>query len=289
MAQSPDADGETRLGPVKALRAVFSGVGQLLLAADRFREEEASQLQAEATSQPVAPEDEQAPPRLLKITGNTEPPRVSAKTPKESAGGAKPAKSSPAPKSAKVAANSAKRPSKKAGGKAAPQQSRFRSLDSTGNVRILTDQDKADLAEDEFERGQLIRPTIRLTEAASPSGYFPSAYEPTSFQTPSFATPSYDLPSHEFPSYQTPSYQTPSYETPSSYETTTELDGGYSTAGGLPIAGYDGLSIASLRARLRGLDPDDLRVLADYEAAHANRVDVVTMFENRIIKLQSGD
>src|SRR5262249_10218531 len=37
----PDANDQIRLAPVRALRAVFSGVGQLLLAADRLREEDA--------------------------------------------------------------------------------------------------------------------------------------------------------------------------------------------------------------------------------------------------------
>src|SRR5258708_9991702 len=39
----PDASDQIRLEPVRALRAVFSGVGQLLLAADRLREEDARQ------------------------------------------------------------------------------------------------------------------------------------------------------------------------------------------------------------------------------------------------------
>jgi len=37
----PDAAGQVRNAPVKALRALFAGIGQLLLAADRFRAEEA--------------------------------------------------------------------------------------------------------------------------------------------------------------------------------------------------------------------------------------------------------
>jgi hypothetical protein len=53
----------------------------------------------------------------------------------------------------------------------------------------------------------------------------------------------------------------------------------------LPIDGYDGLSLASLRARLRNLDAGQLRVLIDHERSQANRVDVVTMFERRIVKL----
>jgi hypothetical protein len=56
----------------------------------------------------------------------------------------------------------------------------------------------------------------------------------------------------------------------------------------LPVAGYDQLSVASLRARLRVLDVTQVRTLLDYEKAHQNRADMVTMFERRIAKLEQG-
>jgi hypothetical protein len=59
-------------------------------------------------------------------------------------------------------------------------------------------------------------------------------------------------------------------------------------AAALPVPGYDGLSLASLRARLRGLDAAQVRMLAGYERAHAARPDVLGMFERRIVKLESG-
>ena len=52
--------------------------------------------------------------------------------------------------------------------------------------------------------------------------------------------------------------------------------------------GYDQLSLASLRARLRVLDVTQVRTLLDYEKAHQNRADMVTMFERRIAKLEQG-
>jgi hypothetical protein len=55
-----------------------------------------------------------------------------------------------------------------------------------------------------------------------------------------------------------------------------------------PLPNYDELSIASLRARLRGLDVTQLRQLVEYEKAHAARGDVVAMFERRIAKLEAG-
>jgi hypothetical protein len=65
-------------------------------------------------------------------------------------------------------------------------------------------------------------------------------------------------------------------------ETTAEA------AAALPLPNYDELTIASLRARLRNLTPEQLTVLIEYEKAHANREDVITMFERRITKLALG-
>ena len=57
---------------------------------------------------------------------------------------------------------------------------------------------------------------------------------------------------------------------------------------GLPLPNYDDLTIASLRARLRNLSADQLAELVDYEKSHANREDVIQMFERRIAKLAEG-
>lgn len=56
----------------------------------------------------------------------------------------------------------------------------------------------------------------------------------------------------------------------------------------LPLPNYDTLSLASIRARLRPLDVAQLRVLLDYEAANAERAEVLGMFERRIEKLEAG-
>jgi hypothetical protein len=60
------------------------------------------------------------------------------------------------------------------------------------------------------------------------------------------------------------------------------------TAGALPLANYDELTIASLRARLRNLSVEQLNELIGYEKEHANREDVISMFERRITKLNLG-
>jgi hypothetical protein len=56
----------------------------------------------------------------------------------------------------------------------------------------------------------------------------------------------------------------------------------------LPLAGYDEATLASVRARLRGLDTRQVTELRDYERSHAARADFLRMYENRIAKLR-GD
>jgi hypothetical protein len=57
----------------------------------------------------------------------------------------------------------------------------------------------------------------------------------------------------------------------------------------LPLPRYDELSLASIRARLRNLDVDQLRVLANYERKNAERPEVLGMLERRIEKLEAGE
>jgi hypothetical protein len=56
----------------------------------------------------------------------------------------------------------------------------------------------------------------------------------------------------------------------------------------LPLDNYDNLTLPSIRARLRGLDVEQLRVLAAYERTHAERPEVLGMFERRIERLETG-
>ncbi len=59
-------------------------------------------------------------------------------------------------------------------------------------------------------------------------------------------------------------------------------------SGALPLANYDELTVASLRARLRNLTNDDLNQLMAYEKAHQDRPEVIKMFQNRLIKMTTG-
>ena len=145
---NPQITGRTRPGPTEALRAVFSGIGRILMAGEKSQGDAASR---------------------------------------------------------------------------AAQQPRWRSLDETGNVRLLTGEDLDEGYGD------------RQPAAADLAGRAP-ARPPTA----------------------------------------------------LPLASYDTLSLASIRARLRGLDVAQLRALIDYEATHAERPEVLGMLERRVEKLQAA-
>jgi hypothetical protein len=56
----------------------------------------------------------------------------------------------------------------------------------------------------------------------------------------------------------------------------------------LPLPDYDHMTLGSLRGRLRSLDLVSLVRIRDYERAHANRLPIVSMLENRIVKITAA-
>src|SRR5688572_21500831 len=56
----------------------------------------------------------------------------------------------------------------------------------------------------------------------------------------------------------------------------------------LPLPDYDHLPVDGLTSRIRSLDAAGLETLLAYERAHANRLQVVTIMENRLSSLHKG-
>jgi hypothetical protein len=56
----------------------------------------------------------------------------------------------------------------------------------------------------------------------------------------------------------------------------------------LPLPDYDHLPVEGLTSRIRTLDAQDLQTVLEYEKAHANRLQVVTVMENRLSSLRDG-
>jgi hypothetical protein len=202
--QVPD---HARNAPVHALRAVFSGVGQLFLAADRLKRQD---------------------------------------------------------------------------GEAGQAQARWRSLDQTGNVRLLTAED---LAEEFGDAGPAAPAAYAEPEPTIFSPEPPASSEPSAFadpEPPAFAEPE---PEPEPPIVA--ESESESESGPQS-ESGPEPLAAHAAGASLPLENYDELSVPSLRARLRGLDAGQVAELAAYERAHAARADVVTMFERRVEKLTAA-
>ena len=163
------------------------------------------------------------------------------------------------------------------------ESSRWRSLDKTGNVRVLDggeDQDDEDAP----------RVTRAVPEPA-PAPVPAAEYTPTEV-VPAVSVP--DEPAPAEPARAEPAMQQEAEpgltevttQQPSPAQPTPAEPAPPATASeALPVPNYDLLSVASLRARLRVLDADQVQALLDYEKAHESRPDVITMFERRLTKL----
>ena len=280
----PQVPSQVKRGPGEALRAIFAGIGKILMAADRPE-------QAAAQAQPGGPDGQGS--RDPRSAGRAERrPRHGSRRPPR-----------PAPQ-------------------ASPASSRWRSLDQTGNVRLLTPEEVADkvarmsAAE---AAGAVAVPDAAITDAAdladgaqADEAAWPSetpadtpepdplgwpaaavAYEadlgdaavsPVGWQAPAdpAATHTADQPDT---AEAAPAGAAP----PQADDATAATPRAASlTAAELPLPGYDDLSLASIKARLRGLDVPQLRLLIDYENANAERPELLGMYARRIEKLESG-
>jgi len=226
----PQVNDRLKEAPARALRAVFSGVGTVLLVADRLRHrpsQETGQGNGHATRRATAQEGSSP--------AATAPPRQ---------GGSPATQGGPAAKAASPAkASSAKASSAK---------------DSSVKASSV----KARAAAHPAPRTSTVPPTPADSPAPAKSGGRPAK-----------ATAPAPARSGGGSAAAVPG----------------GVASGSGVADGLPIAGYDGLSMPQLRARMRTLDPAQLRALIAHERAHAGRDEVVAMFERRIAKVEGGE
>jgi hypothetical protein len=213
--------------PAQALRAVFSGIGQVLLVADRIK------------SRAAEPD---------------------------------PAPSSPAEPAPQATATMVR------------DETKWRSLDKTGNVRLIPGQDtsRAAAAPPAPEASEVITEVAEVTEVAEAT----DVDEVTEVAEVTAVT---EVAEVIEPGETAETASTVAPEPVAVAEqTAAEQPAAEETAAtSLPVPNYDSLTVPSLRARLRNLDTAQLRTLLDYEKAHASRGDVLTMFERRIAKLES--
>lgn len=230
MVRLPDTTGQLKSAkdvPVRVIRGFFAGIGQLLLAADRFRAEEAQREGSEHHEHDGPPsglDDEHAPHPM------TTADYVRSATPP---------------------------PAKK---KRSTRPRAFRSLDSTGNVRVLTPEMPA---ESSPEDDQPAPGTRTRKPARKPSAKTKGIEEEKTALSDAKSSPKREA----------------ARPRPAAPASDAEV--------GLPVPGYDGLSLASVRARLRNLDATQVRILLEHERSAGNRADVVGMLERRVAKLEA--
>jgi hypothetical protein len=252
----PQVSDRIKEAPAHALRALFSGFGQLLLAAERLRHQtdDAAPGARPGAGPGAAPAAGTAGPATMQATAATATPAAAT------------------PAAAKPAAA------------AGPPAERRRSLDLTGNVRILSPDDPAEDPAPSSAAPVSPAPSsaapVPPAPAPAPAPPVPVAADPagtTVAEEASAVAPSQGATT------QQPEAPIADQSEAAAAPGTPEPAGTASAA--LPVPGYDGLSLPSLRARLRTLDAGQLRVLIAYEQDHAGRADVLAMFERRITKL----
>ena len=261
----PQVGDRVKEAPAHALRAMFAGIGQVLLVADRMRSRPADR----EMDQPAAAES---------LTRTSQP----------------------------TAAEQLRSPVTPA---ASNDGSRWRSLDETGNVRILPVEYRTSpafaplAAEPEAAEPEAAGPvpaelTLAEPETTGPetTGPEPVLAEPD-MPGPNLAEPEPEAEPEAEPRPEAeaepelvlaepelvlaePVLPAPVLAKPGRLDTAKPVE--------LPVPNYDDLSLASLRARLRNLGSAQVLLLLDYETAHAARPAVLAMYERRISKLQTG-
>jgi hypothetical protein len=384
---------QMRLASIRVLRGIFAGIGQLLLAADRLRAEEAAErqrLESNGAQDPLSGWEHQ-PGRTIagtratagrdQLRGTSQGPREQQRTKPSAPRSAKPGPKSPggpkpkpqakaglkqAPKSQQADKRKQSRAArKKHDAELKDERPRWRSLDSTGNVRLLTDDEIAELAADqraaagqraaadqraaaarsqpaaagreptrqpdqgqvqpapavsastevvarqpakrevvrrggassEVARQNAATSEVAKLEVAGAEVVKPEVAAPVIATSkakggkPGTAKTSVTEPTAKATGKTAATAKTAAKTSPAQRAAATPRPAATARqpATAPPIPGYDGLTIASLRARLRNLNAAEVGRLVRYEKSHANREDVVTMFERRIARLETGD
>ena len=198
--------------------------------------------------------------------------------------------------------------------------SRWRSLDKTGNVRVLDGGEEQDDEEvpsvskavpepapapeppAEYTPTEVV-PAVSVTAEAAPAEAEPAMQQeaqPVMQQeaepAPAEVTAGEPLPAEPAqaePAMQQEAAPAPAGEAlpakPAMQQEAQPAQPAAAASQALPVPNYDQLSVASLRARLRVLDAGQVQTLLDYENAHESRPAVITMFERRLTKLGEGN
>jgi len=258
----PQVTDRLKEAPAMVLRTVFAGIGQLLMAADKLRAQLEEQFAPPAPPSPPAGQGEagsQQPEAAGNVTLLSDRQGTAGQRPHTRPAGPAPAKAA----SSKLAATEPAATGKPAPAKPAPAKA------------TTTKATKTKPAATTPAGAKPVTARATPAKATTPAGTKPATARATSAAT----TPAGTKPAAAKATATRPATAKPAAAKPATAKPAA------STAPVPPIAGYDSLSVASLRARLRGLGPDGVRALLDYEQATARRDDVITMYERRLARL----
>jgi hypothetical protein len=163
-----------------------------------------------------------------------------------------------------------------------------RSSDSTGNVRLLTPDDPAETL-DNIRRPKLPR---TKPKTARPAAAKPRRNVTAEAKRTSGARRTVGKHRAGAAAQAPPTMASTLPSVPESSRSASQSSASVSSAAAradLLMPGYESLSLPAIRARLRGLDETQLRILLACEKSSANRVDIVTLFERRIAKLEAAE
>ena len=263
----PQVTDRLKEAPAVVLRAVFAGIGQLLMAADKIR----AQMQEQAASAPTGqkgPGDAQA-----------------ARRPADEASNVTRLHDRPAPAAARAAAA---RTGAAETWPAAAATTTSAAKKATATEAAATKAPAPKTAAPKTAAPDTAAPKPAAAKTATPKTAGTKPAEPKA-TTAKAAAPRTEAPKPAAPKATAPRLSAAegrrSAPEPAAAKPATPAP---SAAQAAPIPGYDDLSIASLRARLRGLDAAEVQALLAYEKANAHRDDVITMFERRISKIENG-
>ena len=245
----PKVTDRLKEAPAMVLRTVFAGIGQLLMAADKVRAQLQEQLAPEPHHSPAGQAESGRP--QPEVAGN-----VTLLSDRQGPGGqrAHTRSASPATPAAGRAPGSAAAPPPAATAAKPAARTARQAATKREPARPAT-------AQPAPARRTAAKP-VPARGTAKPAPAKPAAAEPV-------------------PAGQAPAEPAPAKPAATKSATTPAA----SPAPALPFAGYDGLSVASLRARLRGQGPDGVQAMLAYERATAHRDDVITMYEHRLARL----
>jgi hypothetical protein len=255
--------------PLNVLQTALTGVGQALMLSDRLRtgvkqllsgdDRAASEARpaAQPSTPPVVEERDEKPARREPVIFA---PRPSSGTPGESLNGATP-KAEPA----------AAEP------KPAPPTPEAMAEPATATAKAETAAPKAGTQAPKPETPAPKAETVTAKATAETAATKPRARKPRA-ESGKLAEAVQNAP--EAPA---------SAEAGTAAPSTASSPVGTTSTLAEPLPGYSDLTMASLRARLRGKSADQLRALIEYEQKTTARDDIVQMYAKRLAKLESGE